>query len=302
MSTFHKILMVVSNIANSISYIYHIPDIVSYQFDFWKEATEQKLDGGISLVLDLGCGSTLPLTIISGTHYRTVGIDKTSIYWIPLRIRSSPLNAINTPIFDLNPIKVILRILERILNLSATIRYYRKFKKLGFNNDKLKNIHICRMDVSNLAFKSRVFDLIISKAAFEHFEDIQRATEELNRVLKNDGRAFIGVHLFSSLSGGHDTFIYAWDTPKKFKNVWRHLIDKSWSPPLYLNRLRLQDYVNIFQKYFIIEKIKKNPEPCSYFLTEEIYAQLSDYTKEELITREVYFSLKKKGSGSIYAG
>ena len=56
-------------------------------------------------------------------------------------------------------------------------------------------------DVRDLPFRSASFDAIYSMGTIEHFDETERAVEEIARVLKPGGRAIIGV------PNRHDPFL-----------------------------------------------------------------------------------------------
>jgi SAM-dependent methyltransferase len=56
-------------------------------------------------------------------------------------------------------------------------------------------------DVRNLPFRTASFDAIYSMGTIEHFDETERAVEEIARVLKPGGRAIIGV------PNRHDPFL-----------------------------------------------------------------------------------------------
>lgn len=58
--------------------------------------------------------------------------------------------------------------------------------------------------VLDLDFPNNHFDFIFSDMVFEHIEDVPRAVGQINRVLKKDGVCWNSIHLYASLSGGHN--------------------------------------------------------------------------------------------------
>ena len=56
-------------------------------------------------------------------------------------------------------------------------------------------------DVRDLPFRDASFDAIYSMGTIEHFEETERAVEEMARVLKPGGRAIVGV------PNRHDPFL-----------------------------------------------------------------------------------------------
>jgi SAM-dependent methyltransferase len=70
--------------------------------------------------------------------------------------------------------------------------------RAAFQNDPLR----CAVsDVRELPFRDACFDAIYSMGTIEHFDETERAVEEIARVLKPGGRAIIGV------PNRHDPFL-----------------------------------------------------------------------------------------------
>ena len=69
---------------------------------------------------------------------------------------------------------------------------------------RLKETALVCGDVSTLPFKDCTFDLVTSIAAFEHLQNVPAVVSEMQRVMKPGGVAWISIHLFTSLSGGHN--------------------------------------------------------------------------------------------------
>ena len=94
----------------------------------------------------------------------------------------------------------------------------------------------------NPQLPEKTFDVVHSNATWEHVKDVEAANRTLAATLRPGGIAYIEIHLFPSLSGGHDL---PWITPGRTVlgdvRPWQHLRDPDWKAPVYLNRLRERD-------------------------------------------------------------
>jgi len=114
-------------------------------------------------------------------------------------------------------------------------------------------------------------------------------------VLKPSGVAWINVHLFTSLSGGHNfEWVRADDAPSQKVPPWDHLLDNTFPTDIYLNKLRLSRWRELFAEYLDVcsEEVLTEGEGI---LTGELEMTLGQkgYARQELLTREVIFIARK---------
>ena len=120
-------------------------------------------------------------------------------------------------------------------------------------------------------------DFIISIYSFEHLENVEKCVKEFKRVLKKGGKFYIAIDVYTKYFGGHK-----YDS----KRPWAHLLDKSFKSNVYLNKLRLNDYKNIFEKYFEnIQLISEENLSIKKSLTPDIRKKLEKYSELELIMK-----------------
>ncbi len=151
------------------------------------------------------------------------------------------------------------------------------------------------MNAAQLSFPDNSFDFIFSTLVFEHIGDVPGAAAEVNRVLRPEGAAWINVHLFPSLSGGHHK---DWTDPRKWPSPkvppWDHLRENRYPADPSLNKLRLEDYRRIFADSLEVmeESLVIEGEEI---LTPELEAELirKGYTRDDLLIREVAFRCRK---------
>jgi SAM-dependent methyltransferase len=153
------------------------------------------------------------------------------------------------------------------------------------------------MNAASLELPDDYADFIFSSLVFEHIDDVPGAVREVNRVLKPQGRAWINIHLFPSLSGGHHP---DWTNGREPAHPrvppWDHLLENRYPAASYLNRWRLADYRRIFNDYLEVAEERLAPEPARELAPEPPEVLLArGYTREELLTREVAFLCGKKG-------
>jgi SAM-dependent methyltransferase len=154
-----------------------------------------------------------------------------------------------------------------------------------------------RMDARNLEFPDQEFDLIFSSAVFEHIDGVDQAAREIARVLKNSGRAWIGIHLYPSLSGGH---VLSWadpSNPPKAPPPWDHLRDRTHPAHVFLNRLKASDYLETFGRHLTIDSYAYVTEGED-LVTDEI-VRATGYTREDLIRRRLILKLTRSSETTL---
>jgi len=173
--------------------------------------------------------------------------------------------------------------------------YRRKLAKLYPQPVPYARLDTRLMSASQIAFPDETFDFIYSIWVFEHIEDVPAAVREVNRVLKPSGAAAVFIHLFPSLSGGHNL---AWLAPgehqPRYIPAWDHLLDNRYPANFYLNRLRLEDFRKIFYQHLNVLD-EDTFEEGDDQLTPERLENLTKkgYTRQDLLTRSVTFICRK---------
>lgn len=152
------------------------------------------------------------------------------------------------------------------------------------------------MSATQLELPDNYFDFIYSSLVFEHIDNVPAAAQEVNRVLASRGRAWINVHLFPSLSGGHHLEWTQWrGSPTPRVPPWDHLLDNRYPSDCRLNKLRLADYWQIFNTYLAVLEETRLTEPAGVLTPElEQILRAKGYSREDLLTREVAFLCRKK--------
>ena len=149
--------------------------------------------------------------------------------------------------------------------------------------------------VAQLPLASDGLDLVTSIAAFEHFYDVAGVVAEIHRVLRPGGVAWVLVHLFTSLSGGHNISLA--ETP--LRNIprgvepWDHLRKRRLAFHVPLNEWRQEQFLQAFSEHFEIIKQYCAMREGEEFLTPTIECELADYNRDEL-TCGAYVILARK--------
>lgn len=261
--------------------------------DFHKQLSEiikthVRVDVKKAKILDLGCGQTATQTAL----FKADGADITGI-------------DMEVPTYQMN-LKTFIRVIktngaERAVK--SLLRHFffdrRFFLDLSLKYGKtipLDRLDIRLMSATGLSFPDNCFDFVYSAWVFEHIDNIPAAIMEINRVIKPAGIAWIGVHLFPSLSGGHHLdWIWPDKSPSNKVPAWDHLLDNKYPVNTYLNRLRLEQYRKILDEHMDIVDEKLTYEG-DRLLTRETKKILQDkgYKREDLLTRNVIFLCRKK--------
>lgn len=250
--------------------------------------THVKVEVKEAKILDLGCGQTATQTVL----FKADGAD---VIGIDMEVQTYKMN-----------LKTFIQVIktngaER--SIKSLLRHFlfdkRYFSELSLQYGKTmpwNKLDTRTMKGESLSFPDNCFDFVYSAWVFEHVADVPGVLSEINRVLKQSGIAWIGVHLFPSISGGHHLdWIYPDKSSSKTVQPWDHLLDNKFPVNTYLNKLRLDQYREIFH-----EQINVVDEKLSYegdkFLTPEIekILQSKGYNREDLLTRTVVFICRKR--------
>ncbi len=218
-------------------------------------------------ILDIGCGQRFPYTYLFSKNNSVIGIDldiillKHSFSLYKSIIKTNGLNRF---------IKTFLR------SIFFDRSFFQNLRKIQ-NYSQKRQFHLLYMNAEKMEFSDNRFDFVFSYNAFEHIEHVDKVVKEIKRVLKPQGKFCISIDFYSRLNGGHK---------EDKNNLWNHLLDKNFQPNVYLNKLRLDDYISIFKKYFKkVYFICEEDENNKKILTQTIKKQLPEYSEKELIMK-----------------
>ena len=262
----------------------------------WKEVCTQvqrKVGTGLGrdvCLLDIGCGRFYPhLILFERIGARATGIDLESVLQHTLNPFAIRHDLENLGRRD-SPYQIV-RAFAR--NCYHRWVFYRPLAKHAGSPLMWRHFDIRRMDATNMSLGDASFDVVISNDTFEHIMDIPKAIAEVCRVLKPDGFAVISIHLFPSLTGGHEPELGYHRIRKKLDKPWAHLWDSTWQPPYVLNKWRDQEYLQAFKDRFLsVERIVVS-EFGREFLSSMVLNKLTNYTVDELLTEKVMYILNR---------
>lgn len=237
-------------------------------------------------ILEIGSGQRFTHTLLfAGFGARAVGID------MDYAAKRASLKTFMA-IWRRNGIERAIKSMVR--NVLFDDGYYRRLAGLADRSLPFDDVDLRIMDACALELPDRSVDCVFSTNVFEHIHDIESAADEVARVLRPGGIAIIGICLFCGISGGHNV---EWSYPDE-KDIprqvpaWDHLRQNRFPPSMYLNRKRKQEYLDAFGKDLDVLAVEASYQGERY-LSNEIMAELPDYSREELLTDNIQLVLKK---------
>jgi SAM-dependent methyltransferase len=266
-------------------------DIDTYRaFTATVAATSKPVEG--ARVLDIGCGLNAPMTLmLHAAGVSVTGIDRTIGHLWGLGLRpgryvryireAGAVRAARKLVGELVYDRHYFRVLQDCLSLPLT--------------DRGVDLRVMRAEA--LEFPDETFDLVHSNATWEHLPDPLAVNREVARVLRPGGLAFIEIHLFPSLSGGHDLpWIVPGKTDARGVQPWSHLRNPAWKPPVYLNRLRERDFLRMFKALELLDIVEWKTEfrEGAELLTEDLLRELHPYDADELTKRSIVVVLRRR--------
>jgi SAM-dependent methyltransferase len=241
-------------------------------------------------VLEIGPGQMLNYLRYFALRNNATGIDLNVVsdrLALPTLVRMLRVNG---------PMRTAKTLLRKTLGLDA------KFNKelcrqLGVA--RLPEPRVLQMDAETMAFTDATFDFVFSRNTFEHLSDPGTVINQINRVLKPGGVAYISVDLYTSESGCHDPRIYSGRREKL--PLWSHLRPehfKKVQSNAYLNKIRLADWRDLFLSK-MPDVWLRTVESKNQTLRDELArlrraGELTGFTNEELLTFELVAVWKRE--------
>jgi SAM-dependent methyltransferase len=235
-------------------------------------------------ILDIGCGRFAPMSILLHSHgFHVTGID--SLY---IGLHDSFIHRWKK-YFSSHNIDTIVK--EFFLDLfRLRTKYYLALQRLSGMKLKIDDLDIQCVNAENLSFPENYFDIVFAVTVFEHVSNVDKAAEEISKVLRSNGLAYLVIDLYTGISGSHNPL---WNNTNRVP-PWDHLRQQTWPLSTHLNKLRLDDYISILSKHFQILKMELDEkEGAKDLLTSEIRSQLVEYTEKELLSSALFLILRK---------
>ncbi len=179
------------------------------------------------------------------------------------------------------------------------------FRKMFGFDDALKNeykrqtqiawppLKILHVDATKTSFEDASFDVIYSRAVFEHISSPAAVLKEVCRITRPGGVFYCLLHLYTSDSGCHDVRIFA--DQRKDLPFWSHLRDQHRHKVIentYLNRLRLDEWRTIFERGLPGVRFEAMMDDAGEARRLELAqcrrnGELADFSDEELLSSTV---------------
>ena len=238
-------------------------------------------------LLDVGCGQLLGHAYIFGVDNEVVGIDMALPFNFPY---------VADFIKTIRQCGIQRAVQTAVRQMLGMDRRFRNALIRSLEIETLPEVKAHLMDAQNLLFDENTFDGIYSFSVFQYIDNLGVAAEQLYRVLKPGGVAYLQLHLYTSLGGSDHPVILT--EPGKYPS-WGHLRR---STPYYrkhglpVNGLRLAEYKEIFEStfdyvhYVIYEAEQQKARPL---LTPSVRAELAEYSDEELLTSSLTILARK---------
>jgi SAM-dependent methyltransferase len=253
----------------------------------------QRIDLRNARVLDLGCGANAPMTLmLHSSGVSVVGVDAEIGHRWGLGFKVERYAAY---LAEAGALRTFRKLAGEIVYDRVYYKTLAETLGLPLRED---GVDLRVMPADRIDFPDASFDVIHSNATWEHLHDVRAVNAEVSRVLRPGGVAYIEIHLFPSLSGGHDL---PWIVPGKTDlgsiMPWGHLRDPQWrQPSVPLNRLRERDYRGLFEATpgLTVAEWQTEFTEGSEWLTDAVMQELGDYSPEELTKRSIIVVVRKE--------
>ena len=266
----------------------HNEDFAREHAEFFKGMTAYCGDWRGKRVLDVGCGKSFWLTLLlhsAGAEVTGIDAEVTDprIHfqkYLGIARRNGVERALRTWFWDYRYARPYYEALARYVPFAL----------------RFDGIDTRAMSATALDFPDRTFDLVVSHEVFEHIADVPATLKSLARALKPEGRTYIYIHNYTSLSGGHHI---AWKYPDTEPSTtvppWDHLRENRHADiPSWINRLREHEYRPMFEEYFDILDWFPLGEEGRALLTPALKRELALYSEHELLTKGFVVVAKPK--------
>jgi SAM-dependent methyltransferase len=231
-------------------------------------------------VLEIGPGQFLSQMTYLACSNRVVGIDRDVI-----ARGFGPFAYIN--MLRRNGVRRTVKTVGR--KLMGVDREYESQLVSQLGLKRLPRLTVYQMDVCKMTFPARSFDFVYSRSVLHSLPNPAAAIDEIVRVLRPGGVAYVSIHPYTSETGCLDPRIY---TARRneipaWAHLRPHLRGTIYEPNVYLNKLRLPDWRGLFASKMIgLECILAPSGKASAEAAKSLQSQgeLTEYSLEELLT------------------
>lgn len=246
--------------------------------------------------------SRLTGTAIAGQRFLEIGPGQVSKYLRYFSLRNDAVGIDLDVVSDTLSLPTLLQML-RVNGPTRTAKTVVR-KALGidarFNRElarqlgvpKLPPANVIQMNAERMTFADAAYDFVFSCSTFEHLPNPGAVIDEMKRVLRPGGVAYITLHLYTSECGSHDPRIMAdrrGDLP-----FWAHLRPQHAGKVrsnAYLNEVRLADWRRLFLEKLpgvhLLTEADTKPGIADELARLRLAGELGGFTDEELLTVEV---------------
>jgi SAM-dependent methyltransferase len=266
-------------------------DFAQEHAGFYRVFRERIGELGGRKVLDLGCGKTFWLTLLLASDGAdALGVDTEVTE--PRRSFGKYLRLMRE-----NGFERALRTLAWDVLFAS--RYYRRLADEYGGALRFDKVRLVKIDGNRLPVPDASLDYVVSHEVLEHVQPLHEVLRDVRRALKPDGLAYLYVHHFTSLSGGHHI---AWkhpdSAPSRVVPPWDHLRQRRFAQvPSWLNQVRAREYRTLIQEEFDIVEWHWLPKEGELQLTPRIRAELADYDEDELLHKGFVVIARPRNGG-----
>jgi len=249
-------------------------------------------------ILEVGSGQKSIQLAVMSRNNRAVGIDRESSN------DELGLRSILSTIKSDGAIRAAKTTMRKVLGFDRAIRT-ECARQLGL--DQWRRLNVMKMDAESMTFPDASFDVVFSRAVFEHIANPEKVLLEVARVLRPGGVFYCLTHLYSSYSGCHDARIFA--NRKDAPPLWAHLRETHKHKVIentFLNRLRLSEWRSIFGAAMpgaTVEALMddSDPEHLAELARVRGTGELAEYSDEELrtVTLKTVWQRSELGSNAL---
>jgi len=169
-----------------------------------------------------------------------------------------------------------------------------------------RRMDVRQMDACRITFPGNSFDFVYARSVFHHLPDPGAALDGIARVLRPGGSTYILLHLYTSETGCLDPRVF---TDQRDQVLgWPHLrpdLQGTYdNHNVYLNKLRLNEWRNLFQaKMPGAQLITTSSEESAVKAAELLHArgEVLDYSVEELTTSSLAVLWRKPAASQLLA-